>query len=281
VVHDPNYEKLTRNSPRSAIRRAVDAWNDDNSKYSRRPPALPRTLGLERPHRWEAKTTHERIIEKTASKKLGRIPQFPHHNSATAKRATFRRSDLNRRAINVQQICAGYSNQKQRDACQKRYGVHTEQTKAHAKARIQQARERCYGIKQANRRRMCFNTYLRNGAVPYFAQVDNEDRELDDEAIEEAVEDVDHDIDEADTQEVDNDIEAADNQEVDQDLEEANSQEADQDIEEADTQDDSHGMMQVENNQEDADGEEEVEQEEVTQEEATEEQGQESADDDE
>jgi hypothetical protein len=188
IHHDRNYEKLTRHSPRSAIQRAIDAWNDDNSQYARRPPALPKTLGLER-EPWETKTTHERIIEKTASRKLGRIPQFPHHNSATAKRVTFRRSDLDRRAINVQEICAGYSNQKQRDACQKRYGVHTEQTKAHAKARIQQARERCYGIPQANRRRMCFNTYLRDGTVPYFAQVDEEDKDFadDEEQIEDNV----------------------------------------------------------------------------------------------
>jgi hypothetical protein len=118
--------------------------------------------------RYQHKTTHQRIIEKDASKQLSRIPQFPHHNDATAKRVTFRRSDLDRRAINVQENCAGYSNAKLRIACEKRYGVYTDQTVKASRSRIEMARERCANIKQLNRRRMCYNTYLRNGTVPYF-----------------------------------------------------------------------------------------------------------------
>lgn len=96
--------------------------------------------------RYQDKTTHQRIIEKDASRKLSRIPQFPHHNNATAKRVTFRRSDLDRRAINVQENCAGYSNAKLRIACEKRYGVYTDNTVKAGRSRIELARQRCANI---------------------------------------------------------------------------------------------------------------------------------------
>jgi hypothetical protein len=185
-IHHKEFKDYTYKTPRKDLLRAHHAWNKDNSRYERKPPALPKSHGLHR-KRYQDKTTHNRIIEKDASQKRSRIPQFPHHNDATAKRVTFRRSDLDRRAINVQEICSGYSNQKLRDACQKRYGVNTDQTELHSKKRIEEARTKCATIKQLNRRRMCYNTYLRNGAVPYFAQDDEDQEDQENEQQEEAI----------------------------------------------------------------------------------------------
>jgi hypothetical protein len=189
-------DHLTRKNSRKDIKAAHVAWNKDNSKYRQKPPALPKTFGLEM-HPYATKTTHQRIIEREGSLKLNRVPQFPHHITATSKRVTFRRSDLDRRASNVQEICSGYSNIKQRDACQKRYGVHTEHTISRSKQRLEQARQRCDTIKQSNRRRMCHNSYLRNGTVPYFAQ-QNEDNNEEAEDKEEAIDAGDEDEDAGD-----------------------------------------------------------------------------------
>lgn len=186
-LHSKKFREHTHRTPRPEIRRAKIAWNDDNSKYPQKHQALPKSFGLEHKRYVSGtKNTHHRIIEKEASKKTGRIPQFPHDITRTSHRETFRRSDLDRRAINVQEICAGYSNQKERDACQKRYGVYTEKTHANHKSAIEMARQRCDVIPQANRRRMCFNTYLRKGTVPYFAQ-QNEDQDDEVENNEEAI----------------------------------------------------------------------------------------------
>lgn len=127
------------------IKAAHNSFNYDNSRHLARPPALPKSFGLDE-HRYVTKTRDQRIIEKDMSRKTSRVSQRPGWITGTEKRETFKRSDQAKRAANVQEICNGYSNQKERDACQKRYGVHTEKTQDHAKSRIAVARERCAKI---------------------------------------------------------------------------------------------------------------------------------------
>lgn len=99
-VHSKKFNDLTPRDTRQAIKKGVIAWNDDNSKYRQKPPALPKSFGLGMKP-FVAKYTNHRIIEKEASKKTGRIPQFPHDITRTSHRSTFARSDLDRRAVNV------------------------------------------------------------------------------------------------------------------------------------------------------------------------------------
>lgn len=247
-IHNRKYDELTPASRREDIQDGIYAWNNDNSKYRQKPPALPKSFGLHmKPY--VSKNTHHRIIEKAASKKNTRIPQFPHHTHATSKRVTFRRSDLDRRAINVQEICNGYSNQKERDACQKRYGVYTEKTHQHYKAGIEAARQRCDHIKQANRRRMCHNTFLRKGTVPYFAQQE-ENEDVEDKEQDEAV-----DADEEDDSGSESDAKG---------LMQVAAREDDDDIEDDDESsgdDDDKGLMQLLEDDEDDEDEDDDESE--------------------
>lgn len=109
-VHSKKFNNVRPKDTRGTIKKARIGYDDDNSKYVQPPPSLPKTFGLDE-GRNNMKSTDHRIIEKEASKKTGRIPQFPHDISRTSHRETFKRSDQDRRAINVQEMCAGYANE--------------------------------------------------------------------------------------------------------------------------------------------------------------------------
>ena len=179
----PAGKKKTSRAAR--LREQKRVYDQDPSKHLRRPDAFPESKAL-KADRYVSKHTAQRILEKEGAFKTSRINQFPHDISRTSKRETFRRSDQDRRAINVQETCAGYASQGQRDACQKRYGVYTDATESNYKKSTEEARKNCDKIEQGSRRRMCINTYMRGGSVPYFAQQeqnDEDEQENFDEAI--------------------------------------------------------------------------------------------------
>lgn len=100
----------------------------DDSKEVRQPnPAEPRSIGIERPL-YTGINHHERVIQQSYDRQLGAVNQDPGHIIGTATRKHFRESDEDWRTNNVILKCEGYNDQRQKDACLKRAGVHMTDT---------------------------------------------------------------------------------------------------------------------------------------------------------